>query len=146
MDIDYCFKERILRKVPVDLNKVNSSINVAESKLKRATALLESSFFEESILDAYTAMFHSARALLYKDGVQEKSHYAVYIYLKEKYGGEISKVLINVFYNYQKERHNILYGLDFNAGKVDAEEAVFYAGDFIISMRLILGMIKDGKL
>jgi len=30
------------------------------------------------ILAAYTAMFHAARAVLYKDGIQEKSHYATY--------------------------------------------------------------------
>lgn len=33
----------------------------------------------------YNAVFHAARALLYRDGVKEKSHYCLQKYLEEKY-------------------------------------------------------------
>ena len=138
MNIDECLKERILRKISVDLNKVESSIRVAEAKFEKAKELLDSEFFNESVLSAYTSMFHIARALLYKDGIQEKSHYAVYIYLNEKYTKQISKNLINAFYNYQKERHNVLYSFNEELSKEDAEEAVFFASDFLIAIKLIL--------
>jgi len=138
MNVKDCFNERILRKIPIDLNKIKSSISISESKLEKARELLDAEFFDEAILSAYTSMFHIARALLYAEGIQEKSHYAVYIYLKEKYFNEISKTLINVFYDYQKERHNILYGFNNELTKKEAEEAIFYTSDFIISIKQIL--------
>lgn len=138
MNIKDCLKERLLREIPSDTAKMNSSIDIAQLKFEKAKELLDAGFFNEAILSAYTSMFHAARALLYRDGFQEKSHYAVYIYLKEKYSDKISKVLINVFYNYQKERHNILYGFDQNDEEEKATDAVFYASDFLVSIKLIL--------
>jgi uncharacterized protein (UPF0332 family) len=138
MNVKDCLKERLLRKIPQDLEKVNSSLETSKSKLDKAKKLLNSSFFNESVLSSYTSMFHAARALLYNDGFQEKSHYAVYVYLNEKYAGKLSPVLINFFYNYQKERHTILYGFSDEVSKEDAETAFFYADDFIIAIKVLL--------
>jgi len=33
-------------------------------------------------------MLHSPRALLFRDGVKERGHLCVVVYLKEKYGGD----------------------------------------------------------
>lgn len=140
MDIKDCLKERILRKIPIDLIKVKSSIKTAGLKSEKARTLLDSEFFEEAVLSAYTSMFHAARALLYKDGIQEKSHFAVYVYINEKYSNKIPKSLINAFYNYQKDRHKVLYGFDEELSKEDAEEAIFYASDFLIKIKQILGV------
>lgn len=142
MNINDCLKEKLLKKIPPDLDKVNASIAVAQSKFDKAKELLNASFFDEAVLTAYTSMFHAARAVLYRDGFQERSYYAVYVYLKEKYSNKISKVLLNVFSNYQKERHNILYGFDAQPDEEEATGAVFYASDFIISIKIILGLIK----
>jgi uncharacterized protein (UPF0332 family) len=138
MNIKDCLKERILRKIPMDLIKVESSLKIAEVKFEKARNLLKSEFFEEAVLSAYTSMFHAARALLYKDGLQEKSHFAVYIYIHEKYSDKISKSLINAFYNYQKDRHRVLYGFDEELCEEDAKKAIFYANDFLISIKGII--------
>jgi uncharacterized protein (UPF0332 family) len=140
MNIKECIEERLLRIIPPDPGKRDSSIKTSEKKLKESRALLESHFFNQAILTAYTSMFHVARALLYRDGIQEKSHYAVYIYLKEKYGNKISKTLLNAFESYQKERHNILYGFENDSGEEEAKESVFYASDFIVSIKLLLNI------
>jgi uncharacterized protein (UPF0332 family) len=71
-------------------------------------------FHSEAIIAAYTAMFQSARALLFRDGIFERSHYCVVEYLKENY---VKKYLltneflytINV---YRTQRHEVLYGLE----------------------------------
>ena len=138
MNVEDCLRERILRVIPKDVSKMNSSLKISELKLEKARELLNSEFFNESLLSAYTSMFHAARALLYYDGFQEKSHYAVYIYLGEKYSGKISKTLINIFYTYQKERHNVLYGFDNDINKEYAEEAVSYADEFLLNIKQIL--------
>lgn len=139
MNINDCLKERLLRKIPKDLIKVDASLKTSQYKLEKAKELLLSNFYNEAILSAYTSMFHAVRALLYNEGLQEKSHYAVYIYLNERFSGKISPVLINFFYNFQKERHNILYGFNEELSEEEAQDAVFYSSDFIVSVKLILG-------
>jgi len=138
MNVNDCFKKRILKKIPIDKNKVDGSFRISLNKLERSKRLLNSDFFNESIVSSYTSMFHASRALLYPDGLQEKSHYAVYIYLNEKYSNMISKELLNAFFNYQKERHDVLYGFNSDFSKEDAEDAVLYAEDFLYEIRRII--------
>ena len=84
-NIDDCFRFRLLRKINPDEEKTKRSLEISEQRLKEAKKALELNIFQYAIIEAYMAMFHAARALLYKDGVQEKSHFAMSIYLKEKY-------------------------------------------------------------
>ena len=131
MDIHECFEKRLLRKISVDLEKSKKSLETAKTKLKEAKRLFESDFFNDSLTKAYTSMFHASRALLYKDGVQEKSHYAVYIYIKEKYSGKISLNLINSFNFLRDERHEVFYGFDEEITKNQAEKAILDAKEFL---------------
>ena len=138
MKIEDCFRERLLRKIKPDLDKSQTSLKVAEKKLKEAKDILESEFYDMAILLAYTAMFHSARSLLYKDGVQEKSHYAVQIYLKEEYGNKLPISTINSFDVHRVERHDALYGLEYKPEKEDAESAISDAENFIKEIKIII--------
>ena len=139
MDVNDCFKERLLIRIPPNREKVKSSIKIAESKLEEAKKLLDAGFLSNAILSAYTCMFHAARALLYGDGFQEKSHFAVFVYLNEKYSDKIPRSLINSFNNYRNERHDILYGFENYSGKEDAENAVITSEDFLFKIKEILG-------
>ena len=137
--IDECIKKRLLRKITPNIEKSKSSIKISESKIESAKELFNSDFFNESVIASYTSIFHSCRALLFRDGIQEKSHYATYIYIKEKYKNKIPKELINTFYHYQLERHNILYGLEkTNLSKEESEEAILSSEDFLIKVKSIL--------
>jgi len=93
------------------------------------------------IIFGYTAMFHAARALLYKDGIQEKSHLCVVIYLREKYSDKFPISLINSFDNFRIERHETLYGLEFTPTEEDAELAIEDAKKFI---NVVKKIIKHG--
>jgi uncharacterized protein (UPF0332 family) len=137
-DIDYLFEKKLLRKIPLDIEKVNSSIKIAEMKLTEAKNLFNAEFFSNALLSAYTSMFHASRALLYKEGVQEKSHYAVYMYIKEIFSDEIPKSLINSFNNYREMRHNVLYGEEAEVEKEDAENSILDAEDFLEEVKKIL--------
>ncbi|MEK6898653.1 MAG: HEPN domain-containing protein [Nanoarchaeota archaeon] len=135
--IDF-FNERKLRKIAPDLNKSRQSLKIAESKLAEAKELLRAEFYSQAMLSAYTSMFHSARAILYKEGIQEKSHYAVYIYLKENYSNLLSGELLESFLNHQNERKEILYGLDYNPNKNEAESSIEDAELFFVEVTGIL--------
>jgi len=179
MNIKECFKKRILIKIAPDIEKSESSVKTAEMKLAEAKELFSSEFFNQVVITAYTSMFHIARALLYKDGIQEKGHFAVFTYfqklklhtlvcssfekpknkglykpttlvvgglcffdLNEKYSDKIPKSLINSFFNFQNERHAVLYGLGFEATKQDAEDIVIDAEDFLFKIKIILNIKK----
>jgi len=138
MKIEELFIRRLLRKIQPDLEKTKSSLKIAESKIQEAKELFQSEFFNQVIISAYTCMFHSARALLYKEGIQEKSHFAVCEYLCEKYNHLIPRNLLNSFENYKNERHEALYGFDYEAKKEDAESAIEDAEQFSIKIKEIL--------
>ena len=84
------------------------------------------------------AMFHAARALLYRDGVQEKSHYAISIYLKEKYSNKIPMPIINLLEIHRIERHESMYGLEYKPEKKDAELAIQDAQSFVREIKNLL--------
>jgi len=138
MKLEECFKRRLLRKISPDDEKASQSIKMAEEKLNMAKMALEKEFFDACIIYAYTSMFHSARALLYKDGIQEKSHVCIIAYLMENYGGKIPYYLINSLDAFRRERHEALYGLEFYAGKEDASIAIKDAEEFIKVVKRIL--------
>ena len=130
-NIEDCFKFRLLRRIKPDKDKSKKSIEIAKQRLKTAEEIMKLNLFNHVILEAYMAIFHSARALLYKDGIQEKSHFAVYIYLKEKYSDKVPMNILNFINIHRIERHEAMYGLDYKPEKDDAERAVEDAKIFV---------------
>ncbi|MBU0958295.1 MAG: HEPN domain-containing protein [Nanoarchaeota archaeon] len=138
MGLKELFEKRLLVKIPIDKNKIVGSIKTSDIKIEEAKKLFQDEYFNQVIVSAYTSMFHAARAMLYKDGVQEKSHYAVYFYLTEKYRDEISKSLLISFDNYREQRHNALYGFEYHAKEEEAENIIKDAEDFLDKIKEIL--------
>ena len=140
-NLNWFFEQRKLRKITKDKEKVKRSLEIAQIKLEEAKKLISSDFFNNAILSSYTSMFHSARALLYNEGIQEKSHYAAYFYIKEKFSDKISKNLVVSFNHYREVRHEFLYGYC-NLNEKDAESSILDAEDFFNEIKNIL---KNGK-
>lgn len=102
-------------------------------KLGRAKALLKDNHNDAALLYAYSSMFSAGRAILYKDGVQEKSHYCLARYLEEKYvkKGKIDAETITLLNAFREERHAIVYGFEeVEVRKEEAREAVSTAKKF----------------
>ena len=130
-NIEDCFRFRLLRKIESDQEKTKKSFELAKKCLKDAGEVMKLEIFDFAILKSYMAMFHAARALLYKDGIQEKSHYAIFIYLKEKYSGEIPLHIINFLNVHRIERHEAMYSLEYKPEEQDALVAVEDAKAFV---------------
>jgi len=126
-----CFRFRLLRKINPDKEKTKRSLEISDIKLEEARKALNLKIFEYVILGSYMAMFHSARALLYKDGIQEKSHFALFIYLKEKYKDQIPINILNLLNIHRTERHEAMYGLEYRPTEEDALTAVEDAKIFV---------------
>ena len=138
MNIEECYKKRMLTKIPNDVNKAKRSIEIAEKKLDIAKTSFEKELYGPTIIYGYTSMFHSSRALLYRDGIQEKSHICLVLYIKEHYSNKIPPYLINSLDTFRKERHETLYGLDFQETKKDAELIISDAKQLLITVKKLL--------
>jgi uncharacterized protein (UPF0332 family) len=108
--------------------------------LHQAKEALKAEIYDVCILASYEAMLHSARALLIKDGFREKSHYCVVKYLAKAYGGrgKLSIKIIDTIDIYIEMRHNTAYGLEFEANRSDAQNAVNDAQTVLEAIKKLL--------
>lgn len=134
-----CFQKRLLRRTKPDLYKTKKALEMAELKKERAQDLYTNNFFEESIVASYTSMFHAARALLFHDGIIEKSHACVVTYLKEHYSTELGQDRISWLDTYRLERHTSFYGLEKSTmDEHEATDALNKSDKFLKSIQQIL--------
>lgn len=138
MNLGECFEKRLLRNARPDRLKSKKALEMAARAIAAAEKLFEHGFYEQVILYSYTAMFQGARALLFKDGIFEKSHYCVFEYLKRNYlkSGKLDQSHIHWLDTYRIERHETLYGLEeMDVEENDATEAIKTAKDFLVAIR-----------
>jgi len=139
MRVNDCFEKRLLRKDKPDMLKVKMALEMAEQKRERALELFENSFFEESIVASYTAMFHAARALLFKDGIIERSHACVIAYLREKYIKNLGHDRVGWLDTYRLERHESFYGLESSRfNQLEAKDALDKSEKFVQSIKDVI--------
>lgn len=125
-----CFEEGKLKKTKKEAEHVKNSVEQAEHYLGRAVGVLKSGFPDVSFLMSYNAMFHAARALLFRDGVKERSHYCMIQYLREEYSRQELSQSIEILDNYRLDRHKVQYSGG-NCTPEEAEQAIKDAREFI---------------
>ncbi len=74
MNIRECFKRRLLREDRPDPRRSERAMEVSEAKLEEAEKALRAGLPEATVILAYTAMIHAGRAVLFRDGIVERSH------------------------------------------------------------------------
>ncbi len=130
MSLDKLFKEGHLKKIPPSRERAEKSIKVAERYLSEGRQTLDIETYDLVIITSYSSVFHSARAILFTDGIGERSHFAIYEYLKVKHK-DFGEDMLNAFDLYRKLRHSVAYGLDTQVGKEDAENIIVFADEFL---------------
>lgn len=140
MNVADCLAEGLLKKEHPDPEKAWRSLDVAKHKLELAQREVDAGIYENAVVTAYTAMFHAARALLFKDGYKERSHYAVYIYLKEKYSSNIEQKFISELNFMRLERHDAMYGLEEreDVRESEAQAGLVLVGGFLSAVAQLL--------
>lgn len=140
MRLDECFRKRLLRGERPDIERSKRSVEVAAAKLDEAQRAFKYGLLDATVVLAYTAMFHAARAILFRDGVVEKSHVCLVEYLKEKYvkPGRLSGYLVNNLDSIRIDRHETLYGLETESSEKDAEYCLNKAKEFLSTVETVL--------
>jgi uncharacterized protein (UPF0332 family) len=135
-----CFIKRLLRREIPDLQKSERSMEISETKLNEAQKALSHGLFDAATILAYTAMFHAARSILFRDGIIEKSHVCLIEYLREKYvyTRKMSEAVINSLNTLRIERHETLYGLVTETSGEEAKFSLKEATEFIETIKQLL--------
>jgi uncharacterized protein (UPF0332 family) len=138
VDFEKCLKKNGL-KISADAKRlVKKEIETAESDLREAESGLERSAFKWSTIQSYYAMFHTARALIYKKGYREKSHTCLRIALEEFYvsSGELPTHIVDAFQVGKELRENADYEAHFS--EIGARKLVKAAQEFLRLAKKVL--------
>ncbi len=133
--IDDCF-QRGLRRTNPDIDSAKRSILTAQRHLKEADVTFGIRAYTSTILSSYEAMFHAARAVLFKDGVKEHSHVCIPVYIKDAYP-ELESYA-NVLDTYRIYREKVAYGLDIEVMEKEAQDAIENARELVEIMGSII--------
>jgi len=146
LNFDYkeCLKKGLLRKIPKSKAKSEKSIRTAFKWLEEAEKNLASDSFNSCLLSSYLAMFHSARAILFYDGLREKSHACIARYLEYAYAkkGLLEQKHINLLDHHREIRHQGQYGVEFFATKEECKQALKTSKEFYSEMNKLLKIIN----
>ncbi len=134
-----CFRQGLLRRAEPSLTKSEESIAEAREWLSEARKNLAGEAYKSAISSLYLAIFHSARAVLFRDGVREKSHYCVGVYL-EKYveQGVLEEDWVLIFDRMRSVRHADQYSFQTHPSKEEVESGIDIAGKFVNRMEKLL--------
>ena len=98
MDINECLEKGYLIRTTKNDDLIKKELEEAEYDIDRARKSFDDEDFKWSIVMSYYTMFHSARALLFKLGFQEKRHFAISVVLEDlNKKGKIERKYINYF-------------------------------------------------
>jgi len=112
MRLSNCFKEGLLKREKPSNMKVKESLELAKHFLERGKGNLDLKYHDIALICIYNSMLHAARALLFRDGIKERSHICVVLYLREKYvkQGILQAGFVNILDIARRSRHKTQYG------------------------------------
>lgn len=131
IDLKYCIEKGLIRKVLPSRQKAVQSISKAKELLQEAEQNLEENRVNSAVIVCYLALFHSARALLFKDGYREKSHECIIRYVEEKYVGKgLSPIDIQKLEKYKMQRTHTQYDISYTPSEEETEKMLEFAKKF----------------
>ena len=137
-----CIENKKITPFATGKKLVNKEISVAQSDLSDAKAGYENERYKWSTIQAYYAMFHATRALVYSKGYREKSHYCLAVALRALFvdEGKMDVQLARDFLNAMNLREAADYSAEFSQS--GAKAVIASADKFIQKAIDILGISK----
>jgi len=132
--------------VDPSLSKSRKSITEAREWLSEAKKNMAVEAYKSAISSLYLAIFHSARAVLFKDGVREKSHYCVGVYLgKYVEQGVLEEEWVLIFDRMRSVRHTDQYSFQMHPSKEEVESGIDIAGKFVDRMEKLVNKTGNAE-
>lgn len=144
--IDDCFELGLLRMVESSQAKSKQSLLQASDWLSEAEKNLASEAYRSALSSAYLVVFHSARAVLFRDGVREKSHYCIGMYLQRYVErGALEEEWPMLFDRIRSVRHADQYSFQTKPTMKEVQAAIDLGERFMDRMERLLRETRDGK-
>jgi len=136
---DDCFGRGLLRRVDPSDEKARLSLAQAGEWADEAAKALAIGVVRSAMSAVYMAYFHAARAVLFRDGVREKSHYCIGLYL-ETYvaNGTLEEEWVALFDHIRGLRQTDQYNLAASPTEEETTSALEGAGRFIARMERLV--------
>jgi len=137
MDINEALQKDFLARESIDPRLVAKELKEAEYDLMKTKESFQQKDFKWAIVKGYYAMFHAARAVLFRLGYREKRHFVVPVVLEElskqgKLEGEYVTDLNAALYG--REEADYHYGYS----EETARQSVEMAENFVKRMKQLL--------
>jgi len=140
MKMAECFQKGLLKRTTPDMENALRSLELSKSNIEDATENMSIHRYRVVAISSYSSMFHAARAVLFRDGIKERSHECIPVYLKEKY--KDMETIANTLDAYRRFRHDAIYGLNFIIDEQESRAALNSATDFLESIRIFIEKSK----
>lgn len=141
-DFKQCLENKKI--IPFERGKelVKKELSIGESDLLDAKAGFQEKHYKWSTIQAYYAMFHATRALVYSKGYREKSHYCLSVALRALFveEGKLDAQTGRDFLNAMNLREAADYEAEFS--EAGATAVITAADKFIEKAKGLLGINK----
>lgn len=133
-----------IKDFPQAKKLVSKELRLAKEDLRTAQESFEKKDYKWSTIQAYYSMFHTGRALIYKKGYREKSHFCLIEALKSLYVSEhiLSSEFLEALQLGKTLRENADYYGDFDES--GTESMLSSAEEFLAEAKKILKIKKAG--
>lgn len=143
--IDECFERGLLRRIEPSRTKSEQSLLSAREWLSEAEKNLDAEALRSAVSSSYLAIFHSVRSVLFRDGVREKSHYCIGLYLQRYVEeGRLEEDWPMLFDRIRSVRHADQYSFMAKPTKEEVQEGIDLAERFIERMEKLLNETEGG--
>ena len=132
-ELSNCFDRRLLINTGPSTGLARKSLKQADIFLVDAVDLIKIGKSRMATIALYNAFFHTARALLFRDGIKERSHFCIARYVEEKY--VLKGLLKTDFLGYldalRDARHETQYSLEVLSLEIDMSAAIMICRQFM---------------
>ncbi|MBU0532583.1 HEPN domain-containing protein [Candidatus Micrarchaeota archaeon] len=106
--------------------------------MRKAEIVCGKETYDISFLTAYISIFHSARAILFKKGYKERSHFCLFEFIRQEFRNDPDLVrFAEIGHNYREMRRVIQYEGSF-CSEDSAKEAIDDAKKFLRTVKKLI--------
>jgi len=133
-----CLRNRKIIFFPRAKGLAKKELAAAEEDLLEARDRFGNGKYKYATINAYYAIFHAARALIYSRGLRERSHYCLAVALEALFvdGGLLAGRYVRMLHNTMALREDADYSGSFS--KDGAAMGILNAGEFIGAARRLV--------